>query len=804
MSAAVPIQGDVKASVDFFKRWRPEGPWVITAIKPEQTGLESETYGPGEEGALAAWIEARQGKDNIYFTVNPLMSPMKGKGAKAKKTDVKSMAWLHTDLDPRPMEPGGDPVEHLRTERERALKLLREYNPPPTLIIDSGGGYQAFWKLSEEQPVNGDEAKAIELEGYNLQIEITLSADKVHNLDRVMRLPGTLNVPNEKKRAKGRTLSLASIVEWHEDRVYPVATFQRTVVRFPGAKASSPQPQIVKLNPGFRLGSLDELPEKVSPRTKMLIVQGEDPDDPQRYPSRSEACFAVVCEMVRSDCTDDQINAVLLDPDYGVSKHVLHQNKPAEYALRQIRRAREQAVNPWLQQLNDKHAVIEDVGGRCRVVSEIYDRALKRYRLSLQSFDDFRNRYMHISIQVGRNKEGEPIMMPVGKYWLLNEHRRQFQTIVFSPKEEHVDDAYNLWKGFACDTRPGDCSLLLQHIKENLCGGNEEYNTYLLNWMASAVQHPDKTGEVAVVLRGKMGTGKGVFCHSFGSIWGRHYLHVSNPKHLVGQFNSHLRDCVVLFGDEAFFAGDKSHESVLKTLITERMLMTEAKGIDAEQTPNFVHLLLASNSDWVVPAMGDERRFFVLDVAETQAQNTEYFAAIVHQMEKEGGKEALLHMLKTRDITGWDVRKAPQTEALRDQKMESMSPLQQWWYDKLQDARIMLKGDPWPKEISKDAIFEDMNKYFDRAKVNRRPSATMLQKQLAKWMPDGKMTVTQRMSEVTFDDGFGMELKKKARVTFFSLAPVTECRLHWSKITKSDPAKWMPIPEDEPDIKPPF
>jgi hypothetical protein len=35
----------------------------------------------------------------------------------------------------------------------------------------------------------------------------------------------------------------------------------------------------------------------------------------------------------------------------------------------------------------------------------------------------------------------------------------------------------------------------------------------------------------------------------------------------VGNFNVHLRDCVMLFADEAFCDGDKQHESVLKTLI---------------------------------------------------------------------------------------------------------------------------------------------------------------------------------------------------------------------------------------------
>ena len=53
-----------------------------------------------------------------------------------------------------------------------------------------------------------------------------------------------------------------------------------------------------------------------------------------------------------------------------------------------------------------------------------------------------------------------------------------------------------------------------------------------------------------------------------------------NAKHLVGHFNAHLQHCSVLFADEAFFAGDRSHESVLKGLITEETLLIEPKGVD--------------------------------------------------------------------------------------------------------------------------------------------------------------------------------------------------------------------------------
>jgi len=44
-----------------------------------------------------------------------------------------------------------------------------------------------------------------------------------------------------------------------------------------------------------RLASVDELPAAVSMAAKVVIVQGKDPDDPNRHSSRSEWLFWVCC-----------------------------------------------------------------------------------------------------------------------------------------------------------------------------------------------------------------------------------------------------------------------------------------------------------------------------------------------------------------------------------------------------------------------------------------------------------------------------------------------------------------------------
>jgi phage/plasmid-associated DNA primase len=153
-----------------------------------------------------------------------------------------------------------------------------------------------------------------------------------------------------------------------------------------------------------------------------------------------------------------------------------------------------------------------------------------------------------------------------------------------------------------------------EHIRAILCNSDAEAFEWVLNWLARAVQQPDCPGEVALVLCGGRGAGKGMFARAVASLFGQHARQISQARHLTGNFNAHLADCVLLFVDEAFWAGDKQGESVLKSIITEPTLAIEKKGLDVVMVPNMLDVIMASNNTWVVPAGLDERRFLVLAV----------------------------------------------------------------------------------------------------------------------------------------------------------------------------------------------
>lgn len=767
-----PIAPDYGQSLKFLNQWRPNGPWVLTAIDPERAtpGTNTKTFGLKDEKALRKWLQTVGAACNIYFMVNPATRAL---SIKAQREDIAALEWLHVDVDPRV-------GEDLAAEQARILKLFSEPPkgvPKPTAVVFSGGGYQAFWRIAQPFEINGEPAKYEEAKRWNLQLELLFGGDHCHNVDRIMRLPGSINWPDERKRKKGRVPTLAR-VEWFNAGVHELKLFTPApLVQDAGAGGfTSAKPAQVSGNIR-RLASVDELPKGVSDACKVAIVQGNDPDNPKKHESRSEWLFWVCCELVRAGCDDETIFSVITDPDFSISESVLDKGTRAEkYALRQIERSREEAIDPWLRRLNERHAVVGDMAGRCRIISEIEDPGLNRSRISFQSFADFKNRYCNRQV-TWENGNGKTHSMPAGDWWIKHAQRREYDTIVFAPGRD-VSGAYNLWKGFAYDAKPGSCELYLAHVKDNICSGDENLFRYLLGWMANCVQHPDTPGHTAIVLRGRMGTGKGVFIKGFGNLFGRHFMQVSDSKHLVGAFNAHLRDCVVMFADEAFYAGDKKHESVLKMLVTEERITIEAKGVDAETAPNCVHLLMASNEAWVVPAGHFERRFVVLDVNDKRMQDNAYFSKILDEL-KNGGYGALLHLLMTLDLSSFDVRKLPKTKALLEQKMYSFSTIEEWWYAKLCAGEI-LEGEGWPAFVFCTELAEDYTNYARMWNATGRGNSTRLGRFLKDALPIGHEFHGQLSGTYEVKSRSGGPPRRVDRPRVYQLPKLEDVRKHWN------------------------
>lgn len=392
-----------------------------------------------------------------------------------------------------------------------------------------------------------------------------------------------------------------------------------------------------------------------------------------------------------------------------------------------------------IDQINEMHAFIT-FGGKPFVIDERQDTYVFS-PLTLAAFDAIYKNFLVPQSVRDRGKQ-KIKFVSASKFWMEHPRRRAFVTADFAPPPLQMKSSvYNLFKGFsvapAQTDNPDAWSLYRAHVENVVLGGDPELIKYFWAWCADMIQHPGsgKPG-VAIAFRGGRGVGKGTVTAPLLRITAPHSLQINNRERLTGRFNSHLADKILLVADEAHWSGDHGAAAVLKGLITEATLDVEGKGRDAIAIRNFTRIMMTSNERWVCPAGRDERRYLVIDVPGDHAQDHEYFGAIHDQMET-GGDAALLKFLLGYDLSGINLRKAPNTKALLDQKLESLSTVERFWFDCLSKGRIGGGGctissfsdaandeltddseeEGWPERITTEALFSD---YRHEVKASRK------------------------------------------------------------------------------------
>jgi hypothetical protein len=449
--------------------------------------------------------------------------------------------------------------------------------------------------------------------------------------------------------------------------------------------------------------------------------------------------FKAACRMRGAGAEEDEIRDTLLEVNTQIADPE-EEKKIIDIARRVVRKyepgTRHSApdAEDVIAELNATYAIVQ-AGDKVRILQE-----WGPSEFTLLPREEFRALLSNRFCEVGGKSQC------IADVWVRSPQRRQFSRIVFEPGGTRTPGAYNVFSGWTVQPRPGDCSQFKEHLLENICKGNEDHYRWVWAWFAHQFQHPaDKPG-TALVFRGEPGTGKTIVGKIVGRLLGPHYTFASRAEDITGRFNAPMERCMLLQAEEAFWAGDKNAEGVLKDRITNDRQYIERKGVDRIEVDNHMRLLITSNADWVVPAGPMERRFAVFDVGNGKIQDQEYFGRMWEQMKPGRGElEALLHEFLTTDLTVVNVRQIPSTAALQEQKIASGTAEEKWWLDILMEGT--LPGDDKGLGISStNCLHQD---YVTKAKIlgyNHRSSVTQFGIMLKKMVPvvPGRAALRQR------------------------------------------------------------
>lgn len=314
-----------------------------------------------------------------------------------------------------------------------------------------------------------------------------------------------------------------------------------------------------------------------------------------------------------------------------------------------------------LNELNKTYAGVV-LGGDFRVAKEGFDDHNKKHTLSFLKITALYNLLANMKARVSVGHDNGYEAKKLAVLWMEWDGRRTYEDIVFDPSCKCGPKVYNLFRGFPVEPKAGDWSLMRRHIKEIICDGNEGITPTSCHGWQGLFKIQGEQGQALWCSRAVRASER-VFSPIISARYSEKHSSQYQMRRVLPADSTCTGKSLFVFLDEAVWGGDKKTEGKMKQLLTERRVLFEPKGIDTMALDNHINVLIASNEDWVIPATGDERRFFVLNPNEKYKCDIPYFTAIGREKDN-GGVAAMMHDLLAWDYRVCELRKAPKTEGL--------------------------------------------------------------------------------------------------------------------------------------------
>ncbi len=219
------------------------------------------TLGPPPDEAKAThWCETPEQAcakviqtANIYWPIGWGNARTQGRFA---EKDVAGIVALVADVDLK-----DDTHPRAPTTEQDALDLIDTFPQRPSACVHSGHGLQCAWIFKEPWPfADNDERKAAkhlsQCWAHTLTAwasKMSYELDSVHDLARIMRLPGTMNVKDPERPVPSRLL-------WLEDRRYNPDSFDEFLIEPIPGKSPEPLP-VIDISTDFPLAKHEALLE---------------------------------------------------------------------------------------------------------------------------------------------------------------------------------------------------------------------------------------------------------------------------------------------------------------------------------------------------------------------------------------------------------------------------------------------------------------------------------------------------------------------------------------------------------------
>lgn len=312
---------------------------ILTWYAPSKASSFHET----PKAAAAHAVKTNANKENAYVGMGQFSDPpSSGRGTAARVTAVGGF-WADVDFGPP------DDVHKRRNlppDEVSAMNLLKAVGAEPSVVTHSGHGIQAFWLFDapwiiESREDRTEAAKAMRLWSDTLKLvasKFGWSLDSVHDLARVMRVPGTVNWKRPDEPVEARIVSPPSgqPKRWRRDELAGLMLPEELSSGNRGGRAP-----VAKVEP------VAPREDGAAPAAVTALCQN-DPTFKRTWERKrtdhpewtaSEYDLSIASQLAHAGCTDQIIADAIL------ARRTLHSENPdkarrRDYLMRTISRAR--------------------------------------------------------------------------------------------------------------------------------------------------------------------------------------------------------------------------------------------------------------------------------------------------------------------------------------------------------------------------------------------------------------------------------------------------------------------------------
>lgn len=225
----------------------------------------------------------------------------------------------------------------------------------------------------------------------------------------------------------------------------------------------------------------------------------------------------------------------------------------------------------------------------------------------------------------------------------------------------------------------------------------DEEREIVLNWIAHLIQRPYEKPSFHLMLIGEQGTGKGTLCNALiAPLISNQLVSINNYSQLTGRFSDVLADNLLIVLDDCK-RGNHNTSTALKSLLTEKRVYVERKGLQGKMVDTYSRFTLNSNDKLPIPLEHNDRRWFVpqyMNHAVDRKETQQFISAFVKWLES--NTDNVYWYFMDRDISQFNANDCPITATKQSLQEKSTPSITEYIQDYIDTV--------WP--------------YFSKAEIN--------------------------------------------------------------------------------------